>query len=205
MAINNNSGLSDKELIVKIKEDIDFLGLVHKKCKLNALHFLKSKTNGTIIDNDFEDVFHDAIILLYEKIVNSEFVLTSSIQTYLNSVCRNQLFNKLGNNRFVELEENQDFDDDEENSNSFKSNITDCLEEIEDSKDAQFIAIEKALLSIKSAGGHCYELLTSFWYHKKSMAELTEIFGYTNSVNTRKQKEKCQKRLNKIVFNELNK
>ena len=44
MAKNNISELSDKELISKIKEDIDFLGLVHKKCKMNALNFLKSKT-----------------------------------------------------------------------------------------------------------------------------------------------------------------
>lgn len=199
------SGLSDQELIWKIKENSDFLGLVYKNCKKNAVRYMYKMSNGTMGDYELEDILHDAILVLYEKIVNSEFVLTCSIQTYLNSVCRNQLFNKFGNNRFAELEENQDFDDEEENSNSFKSNIADCLEEIEDSKEAQFIAIEKALLSIKSAGGHCYELLTSFWYHKKSMAELTEIFGYTNTVNTRKQKEKCQKRLNKMVFNELNK
>jgi hypothetical protein len=57
---------------------------------------------------------------------------------------------------------------------------------------------------MKAAGGHCYELLTLFWYHKKSMNELTTEFGYTNEVNTRNQKAKCQKRLEKIAYNELN-
>ena len=56
---------------------------------------------------------------------------------------------------------------------------------------------------MKDAGGHCYELLTLFWYHKKSMNDLTAEFGYTNEVNTRNQKSKCQKRLEKIAFNEL--
>jgi hypothetical protein len=57
---------------------------------------------------------------------------------------------------------------------------------------------------MKDAGGHCYELLTLFWYHKKSMNELTTVFGYTNEVNTRVQKSKCQKRLEKMAFSQLN-
>ena len=74
-----------------------------------------------------------------------------------------------------------------------------------DPKEAQFTAIERALDKIKAAGGHCYELLSLFWYHKKTMKELTELFGYSNADNTKQQKAKCQKRLEKIAYNELHK
>ena len=204
---NNNffAGLNDQELIVKIKENPDFLGLVYKNCKKNAIRFMHSMSNGSIKDYELEDIIHDAIIVLYEKIITNDFVLTCALQTYLNSVCRFQLLNKLGNNKkTTEFEDNQG-DDDEENPLSYRSYITDSLEVIEDNKEAKYIAIERALESIKAAGGHCYELLTLFWYHKKSMIELTEFFGYSNKETTKQQKAKCQKRLEKIAFNELNK
>ena len=36
------------------------------------------------------------------------------------------------------------------------------------------------------------------------MNELAETFGYSNADNTKNQKARCQKRLEKLAFNELN-
>lgn len=192
-------------MILKIKEDSEALGIVYKKCKSSSLQFLR-KINYQSNDRiDIEDIFQDAIIILYEKIRSNDFVLTSSLQTYLNSVCRFQLLNKIEKNNAVEFYDNNENDDVEsEDSMEFNPLITDSLEEFEDSTEQQYNAIEKALERMKVAGGHCYELLTLFWYHRKSMNELTEIFGYTNAVNTRNQKAKCQKRLEKITFDLMN-
>lgn len=205
MAQNNNLNYTDQELILKIKEDSEALGIVYKKCKSSALQFLK-KINYQSYDRiDIEDIFQDAIIILYEKIRSNDFVLTSSLQTYLNSVCRFQLLNKIEKNNAVEFYDNNENDDVEsEDSMRFNPLITDSLEEFEDSTEQQYNAIEKALERMKVAGGNCYELLTLFWYHRKSMTELTEIFGYTNSNNTKNQKAKCQKRLEKMTFDLMN-
>lgn len=206
MAQNNNLNYTDQELILKIKEDSEALGIVYKKCKSSALQFLR-KINYQSNDRiDIEDIFQDAIIVLYENIINRDFVLApnTSLQTYLNSVCRNLLLKKIGNNKTVELNENKELDDDNDDSMRFNPLITDSLEEFEDSTEQQYNAIEKALEKMKAAGGHCYELLTLFWYHRKSMNELTEIFGYTNAANTKSQKAKCQKRLEKITFDLMN-
>ena len=35
------------------------------------------------------------------------------------------------------------------------------------------------------------------------MIELTNLFGYNNADTTKQQKARCQKRLEKIAFNEL--
>jgi RNA polymerase sigma factor (sigma-70 family) len=204
MAQNNNLNYTDQELILKIIEDSEALGIVYKKCKSSALQFLR-KINYQSNDRiDIEDIFQDAIIILYEKIRSNDFVLTSSLQTYLNSVCRFQLLKKIEKNNAVEFNDNNENDDENDDSMRFNPLITDSLEEFEDSTEQQYNAIEKALEKMKTAGGHCYELLTLFWYHKKSMNELAEIFGYTNAANTKNQKARCQKRLEKITFDLMN-
>ncbi len=196
--------LSDNELVLRIKDNQDYLGVIYKQCKSYSMKFMQKMTHGTKNDYELEDVFHDAVIVLYEKIIGGNFELTASLQTYLNSVCRFQLLNKLGKeNLYSDYEDNSDADDDE-NPMSYKSTITDALDEIEDTKENQFNAIENALLKMKEAGGNCYELLTLFWYHKKSMNELTTVFGYSNADNTKNQKAKCQKRLEKMAYNEMN-
>lgn len=201
---NNFTTLNDQELLVKIKQNSDYLGIVYKRCKANCLGFMRKMTSGKISDYELEDVFQDANIILYEKIVKGDFVLTATFQTYLNSVCRFQLLNTLEKSKLTtDYEDNSD-DDDDENPNGYHSSITDSLDAVDHSNETQFLAIETALVKMKDAGGHCYELLTLFWYHKKSMNELTTEFGYNNSDTTKNQKAKCQKRLEKIAYNELN-
>lgn len=194
--------LSEQEIIQKIKENSDNLGIVYKKCKSNCFYFMR-KIASQLNDEDLQDIYQDAILILYEKIVHHHFELTCTFQTYLNSVCRFQLLNRLNKSgKQVKILDN-DSDDDENNSFSYL-NITDSLDAIENSQEPYFLAIEKALQNIKNAGGNCYELLTLFWYHKKSMNELTSLFGYQNSDTTKNQKAKCQKRLEKLAYAELN-
>ena len=206
MAQNNILELKDQEIISKIKENSDALGIVFKKCKPGAIQFLRKINYQSNERIDIEDIFQDAILVLYENIVNKDFILASntSLQTYLNSVCRNQLLKKIGKNNVVELKENKGNDEDHVEVMEFNPLIVDELEEFVDIKEQQFNAMEKALEKIKQAGGHCYELLTLFWYHRKSMCELSEVFGYSNADNTKNQKARCQKRLEKLTFELMN-
>lgn len=206
MAQNNILELKDHEIISKIKENSDALGIVFKKCKPGAIQFLRKINYQSNERIDIEDIFQDAILVLYENIVNKDFILASntSLQTYLNSVCRNQLLKKIEKNNVVELNENKGNDEGHDEVMEFNPLIIDTLEEFVDIKEQQFNAMEKALEKIKQAGGHCYELLTLFWYHRKSMSELSEVFGYSNADNTKNQKARCQKRLEKLTFELMN-
>jgi RNA polymerase sigma factor (sigma-70 family) len=198
----NHLALSDNELLDRIKDNSDYLGVVYKRCKVNCLGFMRKMTNVKISDYELEDVFQDAIIILYEKIVKGDFVLTASFQTYLNSVCRFQLLNTLEKSKLTtDYLDNSDNDD--ENPNGYHSSITDSLDAVDYYNEPQFLAIERALDLMKSAGGKCYDLLTQFWYKKRSMQELTEIFEYTNSANTKNQKARCQEKLRVLSYNEL--
>jgi DNA-directed RNA polymerase specialized sigma24 family protein len=202
---NNFSNLTDQELLVKIKENSDYLGIVYKRCKANCLGFMRKMTSGKISVYELEDVFQDANIILYEKIVKGDFVLTATFQTYLNSVCRFQLLNTIEKSKLTtDYQDNSD-DDDDENPNGYHSSITDSLDAFDHSNEPLFLAIERAFELMKNAGGKCYELLTQFWYKKRSMKELTEIFEYTDANNTKNQKARCQERLRVISYNELKK
>jgi RNA polymerase sigma factor (sigma-70 family) len=197
--------LTDKELVILIQQNQDYLGEVYKRCKQYSISFMRKMTNGSKSDYELDDVFHDAILVLYEKIVAGNFELTASVQTYLNSVCRFQLLNKLGKEKgFSDYDEHIGKDDDEDNPMSYKLTITDSLDEIEDPKESQFTAIESALEMMKAAGGHCYELLTLYWYHKKSHVEIAQIMNYSNDKTSKKQKSGCQEKLRTMAFNELN-
>jgi RNA polymerase sigma factor (sigma-70 family) len=194
--------MSDKELIELIKEDQDYLGLVYKKSKEYCISFMVKMSSNSKLD-DLNDIFQDAIIVLYEKILSGNFELTSSIQTYLNSVCRFQLLNKFKVDKKV-VNKDDEISFDLLNKNlDFDQAITDVLEPIENETENQFAAIEQALMNMKEAGGKCYELLTLFWYQKKSMVYISNHFGYTNASNAKAQKYKCQKRLEKLANNYL--
>lgn len=198
----NNYGMSDEVLIELIKEDQDYLGVVYKKSKKYCISFMVKMSSSSKLD-DLNDIFQDAIIILYEKIIAGNFELTSSIQTYLNSVCRFQLLNKFKSDKKVINHEDETSFDLLNNNQQFDDAITDVLEPIQDEKEKQFTAIEQALIKMKEAGGKCYELLTLFWYQKKSMDYIADNLGYTNASNAKNQKYKCQKRLEKLANNYL--
>lgn len=195
--------LTDQQLIENIKTNQDFLGLVYKDSKDYSMRFLRSLSKGSEIEEDvLHDIFQDAIIVLYEKIMSGNFKLTCTIQTYLNTVCKNQLFKRFKSNS---KQFNFDTDLNPDSKLKYDPDIEDFLLELKIKDEKQFKALEKGLTAIKEKGGHCYELLTFFWYHKKSMNEIADHFGYTSSVNAKNQKSRCQKRLKKEAYKYLEK
>lgn len=189
----NLNNVNDQELVVLIQENHDYLGEVYKRCKKNSLFYLRRTATKSINDEVLEDIFQDAIIALYEKIIKGNFILTVKLQTYIDRVCYNMLVNYIKQNKVggtVPLNNN--------------GSITDVLEPIENSKEPMYLALEKALEKMKASGGHCYEMLALFWYHQKSHLEIAQIMNYSNDKTSKKQKSGCQEKLRKMAFNELN-
>jgi len=74
-----------------------------------------------------KDIYHDALIVLYEKAKGGEFQLTCSLQTYLNSICRNQLLSVLRRDALMlPLAEGSDREMADENE-QYSEAITDWL------------------------------------------------------------------------------
>ena len=143
--------------------------------------------NGS--EDDAKDVFQEAIIVLYEKVQNGDFTLSSRLKTFLYSVCRHLWLKKVQRTYGLyslspELEE-----------------VIPATEELEEhnARDQEFRIMEGAMSNI---GQPCQTILEDYYLHKKSMQEIAEKFGYTNAENAKNQKYKCLMRLKKLFFDQ---
>lgn len=170
----------------------DGLTYAYKYHREYCMNFMKSKYYD---HEEIQDIFQDAVIVLYEKVQYSDFELTCSIQTYLNSICRNQIFIRLKKaGKFVQGDEETD-----DSSNSF----LDWFEESDGVNHDRVKIIQRVLLEWKSQSSKCYEILVRFFYRKQSMSQIAYDLGYTNADNSKNQKARCQQKLKVEVFKRL--
>jgi RNA polymerase sigma factor (sigma-70 family) len=170
----------------------DGLTYAYKYHREYCMNFMKSKYYD---HEEIQDIFQDAVIVLYEKVQHSDFELTCSIQTYLNSICRNQIFIRLKKaGKFVQGDEETD-----DSSNGF----LDWFEESDGVNHDRVKIIQRVLLEWKSQSSKCYEILVRFFYRKQSMSQIAYDLGYTNADNSKNQKARCQQKLKVEVFKRL--
>lgn len=175
---------TDREVILGILNNSeDTLNKLYKAYYTMVLQFILNN-NGD--EDDAKDVYQEAIIILYNKIKEGNFELSSKLKTYIYSVCRRIWLKKLS-------------------LNSKKAgNITDyedvltVEEDVEhEEKDLQFVKMQSALDHL---GEPCKTIIQDFYIHNLSMQDICEKFGYTNTDNAKTQKYKCLQRLKKIFF-----
>jgi RNA polymerase sigma factor (sigma-70 family) len=170
----------------------DGLIYAYKYHREYCMNYMKSKYYD---HEEIQDIFQDAVIVLYEKVQQSDFELTCSIQTYLNSICRNQIFIRLRKaGKIVQGGEETDV-----SSNSF----LDWFEESDGVNQDRVKIIQRVLLEWKSQSLKCYEILVRFFYRKQSMSQIAYDLGYTNADNSKNQKARCQQKLKVEVFKRL--
>jgi DNA-directed RNA polymerase specialized sigma24 family protein len=139
--------------------------------------FIKSR-NGSL--QDAKDVFHDALVIFYEKL-NNDFELNVSNEAYVIGISKHVWIRKF--NRGVM---NIPMD-------RVESLITipdDYYEEVQSAKLMNFIA---------KAGKKCMEMLTAFYYHKFTMDAIVKVNGFGSVRSATVQKYKCLEKIRDIV------
>lgn len=142
------------------------------------------------LEVDAEDVFQEALVVLFEKSKSTEFCLTCKLSTYLFAICKRLWLKKIERSntyRIVEHDENEHDD-----IGLYEDDLALHLQ-----KEAQYQQLEKALIEL---GEPCAQLMKAFYIEKKSMQEIAATFNYTNAENAKTQKYKCLTRLKKIFF-----
>lgn len=142
------------------------------------------------LEADAEDVFQEALVVLFEKAKSPEFCLTCKLSTYLFAVSKRLWFKKVERTAPYNT---LDLDGDEEKD--FGTYDDDLQLYVE--KEEQYNQLTKALLQL---GEPCSSLLKAFYEEKKNMQEIAAAFQYTNAENAKTQKYKCLTRLRKIFF-----
>ena len=200
------NSLSDLELIKKIAGNPDYLTCVNNKTREYCIKFMQKQCNGVDID-EIKDIYHDAVLVLYDKAKTDQFELTCSIQTYLNSICRYQLLNRFKDSgKIIPFPDSNDPAGDNDNL-EYLPGIKDWLPYSdfsingeEDENGQRIRAIMKGLEIMKSEKGNCHELLSLVYWKNNSMQQIAEALDYKDEQNARNRAYKCREKLKDITF-----
>jgi hypothetical protein len=145
---------------------------------------------------ELKDIYHDAIMVFYEKVNTPGFELTCSIQTYLNTVCRNQILKRVNHSNRYEINGS------DENGDILES-ISDTLEELDDVNNERIKVMKKVFEQMKETSSNCYEMLVRFWYKNQTMDSIAVNMQFAHSDSAKSQKAKCQKQFKTEVYKRL--
>lgn len=137
------------------------------------------KNSGSEIDA--KDIFQDAMIVLHEKIMDPQFLLSSKISSFLYAISKNLWLKHL---RAVKKAPEHRIQEDDQ----FADEIVDTYKEQES-------RLDRVLKNLALLGQSCQRILELFFFQKASMQEIANEMGYTNEANAKNQKYKCMKKL----------
>lgn len=135
------------------------------------------KNSGT--EQEAKDIYQDALIVFWQKVISNELVLTSKISTYLYSICLN-LWRK-------ELDRKSKLSNDEQESEA--AYVDDDIEE-------RGAIIRKC---IDQLGDTCKKILMYYYFDDMSMQDIADKLGLANIDTAKTKKYKCKKRLDSLI------
>lgn len=134
------------------------------------------------------DLFQDALMIFIEKVRTETFELTSSIKTYLYSICKYRLYDK--NRKHKRLNYTENVPDVAHDDTADDLNL---LTEIE----RKFEVLDQVLANL---GEKCVEILKRFYHYRESMDHIATSLGYANVNTVKTQKYKCLERAKKMAL-----
>lgn len=184
---------TDAEIVEMLKESSDALSFLYKKHKDYCINFMKAMYDDT---DAIKDIFQDALIVLYENVNKPEFKLSCSIQTYLNSICRNQVLIRLTHSKKYDVRSAVA-------NEEYLENITDWFDDTKLVDNERVTVLKDVFIEMKTSEQKCYDILVRFFYFNQTMDKIAEALGYTNADNAKNQKYRCQEKLKKEMFKRL--
>lgn len=142
------------------------------------------KNNGNA--EDARDVFHDAFVVLLEKIQSNSLDLNCSLKTYLYAICKNLWLKKISNYKTGHIQ-----------YSDLEDNLTDA-----NSVHQEFYDINRAYLLYQKQfallSPTCRKLI-QYFLEGYSYQEITKLMNYENEGYARKRKYRCIKLLIKRI------
>ena len=134
------------------------------------------KNNGT--EQEAKDIYQDALIVFWQKIISNELVLTSKISTYLYSVCLNLWRKELDRKSRLEHEEHDSPEYMNDEAEERKEIIHHCIGQL---------------------GDTCRKILTYYYFDDMSMQDIADKLGFATTETAKTKKYKCKKRLDNLI------
>lgn len=136
-------------------------------------------------EQDAQDVFHDALVIFYEKAISGTLVLTAAASTYLVSISQNLWRQELSRrNRSAAVEW----------SEANAQLVEEPEVTLNDSQEAFSV-----LGYVEQLGEKCKSILLSFYYFQQPLEQIATAHHYSSVRSATVQKFKCLERLRKSV------
>ncbi len=153
-----------KELFLKL----------YQECFQSVAIYIK-KMGGTL--DDARDIFQDALVLYYEKVLAGSLKIDHSHEAYIMGIVKNLWLKQMRNTRH--FEEISGMEIMEEQSMKPK--------------------LDKILSQLKITGKKCLDLLQTFYFEQINMKEVAERFGFRSERSATVQKYKCLEKVRNEV------
>lgn len=167
--------IPDKSLIEQLKnEDAgSFERLYH--CYYPSIAAYITHHSGT--NADAEDIFQETMIVFLQKIRQADFLLSSSLKTYLFAIARNLWLKRLRDNKLIPV-------DDLEKYCSHSEALTIELQRSPDN-------IEKVMIWLAKITINCQQILKAIFFYNEPMGSLMKKMGWKNKHSAANQQYKC--------------
>jgi RNA polymerase sigma factor (sigma-70 family) len=174
----------DKEILKGILNgDDDIIRYVYKSSYKSIRHLVISN-NGS--EEDAQDVFQETIVILFRKIREEKFILTSSLNTFLYSIGRILWLKELGKRKkYTELDHSEEYID-----------LDDDIDVLISLNDRLKLYREK----FEELSEDCKKVLRMF-LEEISIKEITRAMGYSSEQHTKNRRFRCKKSLIKKIQN----
>ena len=169
--------MKDAEAIRRIEKGdesaLDYLYRKNYKMIINLI----VKNSGT--EDEAKDIFQDALIVFWQKVIKKELVLSSKISTYLYSICLN-LWRK-------ELTKKQRFSREEKDG-------------IQKEIDTDSYERKKIIRNcINKMNATCRKVLMYYYFDNLTMQDIANKMGFSNADTAKTKKYKCKKELDNTI------
>jgi len=155
----------------------------------SKINFFIKKNSGD--DDDANDIFQEAIIIIFRKLKANELVLDCTFETYLYSVCR-FLWLKQLDKRKIEKEKIKD------NHEYHEDLYDDGLERVADMNE-RYRLYQKHFINL---GKDCQKIL-QLYFDKVPLKNIAQIMGFKSEKYAKKRKFKCKEYLIKSIKQDL--
>lgn len=167
-------------------KDADILARMEKGDE-SALEYLYQKyyrmminlvTSNSGTEYEAKDIYQEALIVLWQKAVSGNLVLTSKLSTYLYSICKNLWRKEL------------------DRKSRLSSETQDSTEYMEHDRDERVKIIRDCIAQL---GDTCQKVLTFYYFDGMSMNDIAERLNFSSTDTAKTKKYKCKKRLDQLV------
>ncbi|MDX9881353.1 MAG: sigma-70 family RNA polymerase sigma factor [Prolixibacteraceae bacterium] len=180
---------SNEELLNGIlRNDSVILQFIYKSFYYKINFFIK-KNNGD--DDDANDVFQEAIIIMYRKIKDNSLILDCSFDTYLYSICRFIWMKQLEKrkNEKERIYDNQEYRDD-----IYDEQLNRTVD-----MNERYKLYQK---HFKNLGKDCQKIL-QMYFDKVPLKQIAQMMGFKGEKYAKKRKYKCKEYLIKSIKQDL--